>query len=343
MAKKKDAAFEAATEEVVEEVEVVNEPTGNVVRKEDPVVADKEENPVQQTYLNQDDAMIVGKYLSALRRKTNVEGEITGVEIREGHAFWSVLEGPVLVLIPFREALPYLEDPTLMEDANRQRQFMTKAIGTKIAYSVEEMVADGDTFIVFGSRKVALERIRKRHFGKNASNPIKVGDNITATFIGVAPNAGWVTSAGVDIRLPKRLVSHRYIENLMREYKAGDQITLVVQEIEEKNGLPILVTSALPCELEACKSRLRYIRKGSRLKAVITAHRIRQRINPVTKKAEPYYAAALWVEGANVPGYATLTTAYSPETCRAGDEVSVEVMEIAQNGYVRCRIVAYLP
>ena len=362
MAKKKEVVAENAAAQTpeatapateVEEVVTATEPVGSVVpkegsekRKAEQPAKNREQKEAprsERQFLPQNDILTVAKYLGAKTRRTTVTGVITGVELRDDHAFWTIADGPVYVLIPFEHALPYVKDPALLKDPFRQRQFLAKSMGTEITFSVVEMVEDGDNYLVYGSRRAAMETERRSYFGKNARRPVNVGDVFYATFVSVGPNAGWATAYGVDIRLLKTQVSHRYTENMARVFKPGDEIKLRVQRIDMEGDLPVIVASALPCELEACKPNLRFIRKGSRHIAYLTSHKLTKRVNPFTKQKEAYYTAAMWIDGVNVPGFATLATAHAPENCHPGARVSVEVEEIASNGYVRCRIVAYLP
>lgn len=297
--------------------------------------------------LRQEDAITVGKYISAQKRNNVLSGKIGGVEVHGDHAFWIIYDGPVVIMIPFKDALPSVPESAFVNDndaLNRQRQLLTKSVGAEVPFAVESIEPDlaNGIFLVYGSRRIALERIRKRYFGENAPNPIKVGDDVTGTFLAVGSHASWVTVAGVDVRLVPRQLSHRYMENMQEVYKPGDQITLRVQRYEMKDGVPVMALSALPCELEECKSRLNRIRKGNRYIATMTSHRVVNVTNPTTKKKEPFYVASMWLEGVEVPAFANLTNSHSSGASHSGDRVAVEVDQIAKNGYVRVRVISYL-
>ena len=364
MAKKKENAMAAAEENraadtVAEEVETVAVPVAQTVPEEEPQPAlssasrrsSKERERAGDEYvasrnLRQEDAMIVGRYIAAQKRNNVLSGMISSVEVRGNHAFWAIYDGPVVVLIPFHEALPRVQDNDFSASKDalvRQRQMLAKSIGTVVPFSVEQVEPDGDTYLVFGSRHTAMQRIRKRYFGENAPNPVHVGDTVVGTFLGVGPHAAWLTVNGVDVRMLPRQLSHRYMDNMMEVFKPGEEISLKVRKMEEKNGELTLELSALPCELEACKNRHGRIRRGNRCAATITSHRVVSAINPRTKKREPYYVASMWLEGVEVPAFATMTSSHAKGNAHSGERVMVEIEDIARNGYVRCRIISYLP
>ena len=301
----------------------------------------QEEERIAERNRRQEDAVIIGKYINAEKKKNVLRGKIAGVEVRGEHAFWVIYDGPVTVFIPFHEALPNLP-VDVKSDVVRQRQMLSKTIGAEVPFAVEAMESGDGTYMVFGSRRNAVERISKRYFGPDAPNPVKEGDTIPATFLGVGRHAAWLNAAGMDIRLIASQISHRYMENLMDHYEAGDTINLRVQGVAYKNGQVSLTVSALPCELEACISRHNRIRRGNRYVAIMTTHRVMNVVNPTTKRKESYYVASMWLENVEVPAFATVISAKSEGIPHSGERVSVEVDGIARNGYVRCRIIAYL-
>lgn len=304
------------------------------------------ENYVAARNLRQEDAVTIAKYISAQRRNNVLSGKIAGVELRGEHAFWVIYEGPVVVMIPYQDALPFFspEDTSMHADLVRQRQLLTKSVGATIPFSVELIEHDehNDIYLVYGSRKTAMERIRNRYFGKDAPKPVKVGDNVTGTFLAVGAHAAWLTVNGLDVRMIPRQLSHKYMDNLEKVYKPGDEVELRIQKIEMTEEGPKMVLSALPCELESCKSRLGRIRRGNRYVATVTSHRVVDSVNPRTKRKEPYYVAAMWLEDVELAAFATMTTSHEEGIAHSGDRVIVQVDQIADSGYVRCRIISYL-
>ena len=294
----------------------------------------------------QDDAATIGRYLTAQNRNNVMMGTISGVEVRGKHTFWVIYDGPVVVMIPFRDALPYLDSITekTPDFQVRQTQLLTKSVGAEIPFTVEayETDADSGTFLVYGSRRNAMERIRNRYFGAHASKPVAVDDTVQAKFLAVGPHAAWVSVMGVDVRIRPQVISHRYMDDMTTVYKAGDEITMRVQGIGMENGLPTLNLSALPCELEESRRRLNRIRQGNRYKATITSHRVVKTVDPQTKNTTARYVATMWLEGVNVAGFATVAHAHAKGTAHSGDEVLVEVDSLTRNGYARCRIIAYV-
>lgn len=350
-------SVEAEEQSVAEAIETASEPVGQSVTAAQaepqpaltsaPRRSAREKKMEQEAHqaarnLRQEDAIIIGKYISAEKRNNVLSGKIAGVEVKDGHTFWVVYDGPVTVYIPCHEALP-LVTKEVAADTVRQRQMLSKSIGAVVPYTVEALIQDGTNYLAHGSRRAAVARISNRYFGEDAPMPVQKGDDVTATFLAVGPHAAWANVCGLDVRLEPTQLSHRYIEDLMQVYKPGDEIKMRVQALRFENGKPLMRLSALPCELEECQTRHNRIRPGSRFMATITSHRVVQARNPRTGKVGPYYVASLWLESVNVAAYATLTSSHVEGTAHSGDHVMVEVNDIVDSGYVRCRIVSYLP
>ena len=295
----------------------------------------------------QEAAVIVSKYIAAQKRNNVITGTITGVAVNQNYALWEIMDGPVRVLIPFGEALPFSPDSkeNTPEVMARQKQMLSKSIGATIPFSVEQLVPDNQEgcYLAIGSRRKAMERIRGRFFGDNAANPVKEGDTVIGTFLAVGPHAAWVSVCGLDVRLLPRQLSHRYMEDMMQVFQAGEEIRLRVRRISEQNGKVEMILSARPCELEESRKRLDRVHKGNRYAATITSHRVIDEKNPVTSRVEPRYVAAMWLEGINLPAFATLTSSHALGTAHSGERVMVEVNDVTDTGYVRVRIIAYLP
>ena len=76
--------------------------------------------------------------------------------------------------------------------------------------------------------------------------------------------------------------------------------------------------------------------------ATITTHRVVQATNHKTKMKQPYYVASMWLEGVELAAFATITSSHAKGTAHSGDRVMVQVEQVTQKGYVRCRILSYL-
>lgn len=305
--------------------------------------------------LRQEEAVIIGKYVTANKQNSVLSGVIAGVESRGEHVFWVIYDGPVKVLIPFHEALPFLSDELLNDAPDvqvRQKQLLSKSIEAEVPFTVEAMEYDDEAYFAFGSRQKALERIRNRYFGKHAPNPLKIGDTVNATFFSVGAHAAWVNANGVDIRLTAGQISHRYIEDLQTVYRPGQQIDLCVQPergeklavgdmVPVKDGRPQMRLSGLPTELQACSARLNQVREGSRFIATVTTHRIQRVLNPETKKAEARYVATLWLEGIRLPAFAS-EVVDKFQVPHSGAKVTVDVRGVRKSGYVFCKIIKVL-
>lgn len=305
--------------------------------------------------LRQEEAVIIGKYVTANKQNSVLSGVIAGVESRGDHVFWVIYDGPVKVLIPFHEALPFLSDELLKDAPDvqvRQKQLLSKSIEAEVPFTVEAMEYDDEAYFVFGSRQKALERIRNRYFGKHAPNPLKIGDTVNATFFSVGAHAAWVNANGVDIRLTASQISHRYIEDLQTVYQPGQQIALSVQSergeklavgdvVPVKDGRPQMRLSGLPTELQACFPRLNQIQVGSRFIATVTTHRIQRVLNPETKKMEARYVATLWLEGIRLPAFAS-EVVDKFQVPHSGAKVTVDVRGVRKSGYVFCKIIKVL-
>lgn len=351
--------------EQAEEIFVETAPVGRSVRPEVVVEEPQDEptasNPAARLSANErrqlaqererdrqnweERAAIIGKYIAAKKRNNVLRGVIAGVETKGSMACWAIYDGPVVVLIPFADALPYAPEEVLQstpEAMARQRQMLGKSIGVSVPFSVEKMEYDEDSCYVLGSRRIAMERISARYFGANAPRPVKEGDTVIGRFVGIGPHAAWLEVCGIDVRLQTSQLTHRYTEDLNDWFKPGEEIRLVVKSLAFRDGKYRMRLSALPCELEECKPRLRNVRPRNRYVGTVTLQRIVEKKFEDTDKVKPYYVVSLWLDGINVPAFATVASAHIDGTTHFGDKVIVEVDDITANGYVRCRIINYL-
>lgn len=289
------------------------------------------------------------KFASAVNGKSILEGRISGVVEFHNEVCWTIYEGNVTVRIPYAESYTNLE-PELLNNTRsfaleRQRQLMSQSIGVTVPYVPESLIADPeneDCYIVYASRTSALERHRKiRFFGDDASRRVSKGDDIDCQIISSGPNAAYVCACGQDIRVINFLLTHRYVGDVSKAFFPGDHIVMRVTEIEENPAdrfCPTIHLSARPVEIQKFKWNLKHRipRKGNpRFNGTITS------IRTVTTQRGPKSMVYLFLDGVDVPAYASTSATNIREDLKRGDNVTFEVWGALENGYAHGRIIRY--
>jgi hypothetical protein len=300
-------------------------------------LARKEEREARQ-----EDNTTIGAFSTAMRTRAIMEGEVSGVEIGDGNAFWLLYQNNVTVRIPFEETFMKLPQSLLEQKTSRtllrRKQFLGKSLGATIPFIVTDLVIEPDgSVLAIGSRTAAMARIRNRHFGNNAPQKLVVGQDIIAQVISGDAHTAYVYACGCYIRVPNYMLTHRYIEDMTASYMIGSTIKLRVMAIDiGADGLPELQLSGRPVELEACKPNLRRIRgEKPRYQAIVTS------IKRDTRSSQVSVVANLWLKGVDVPAFARDFRLNVYDEVHTGDIVSFECHGVTQNGYVHGKIVRY--
>lgn len=296
-----------------------------------------DDRSLEEFHKKQEDSSIVNMFLVASKTSSILEAKVEGVHVEGKEISWVCYYGPVVVHIPFAktfEGLPdALLDPTTPDLLTRRRQFLTKSIGITIPFIVTSFITDpnGDT-ITIGSRIDAIRRIRRRYFGRDAKKPVKKGDVLEAQVLNVGPSALRLHVKGMDVRVPNRLMSHRWLSDMQLVYAAGDKVTVQVTDLREDpaTGNIQLAVSCRPIELEKAKRLHSRLRKGNIYGATI-----------IHVRSAPTMHVSLWLEGIEVPGYAATTGLFKADSFRSGDHVYVEVLGVTETGYVHTKILPH--
>lgn len=285
-------------------------------------------------------AAAVMRYATAAKNKNIVDGVISGVDTRNKEVFWCIYDGEVTVRIPYAESFVVQESDLLGSKRNsileRQRQMMSQAIGAKVPFIVESFVPDPEGgYICYASRTAALERLRNtRYFGDNAPRKVKVGNRVNAQIITLGLYAAWVNACGMDIRVPVNQLSHKFIEDVSRDFYVGQELTMQVTRLSEAPGqMPEVSLSARPVEVEKYRPNLKRIRRGGvppRFGGVITSIRTDKRGN----NGIPNVVINLFLEGVEVPAFARTAQLHLRDDLRTGDKVMFEAFGKTSSGYV---------
>lgn len=348
--KKKDTDAPAA-EEVLEVAEPVAQEVSSEEQKNERRVRpssherrEVEEARAARSRARQDDLNIIMKYAGAHNSKAVLEGTVGGVEVRGGHTFLAVYDGPVTILIPFHLTMDASQRPAGIEgDVVREQQLLAKQLGSTVAFIVDHVESGADdTYLASGSRIAANAKIRARYFGEDAVNPVSVGQVVTGRFYSVGRHSAWVNVLGVDVPIHKRFLSHRYMDDLEKYYAPGDKIKLQVMSLEDENGDFALSLSALPCELEEAKPYLHRAKRGTRCVATLAGHRMS--VNKRSEDEMKEYSAHMWLEELQLPAYAKVMRRKTSdnESIYEGTKVMVSVDGVSNSGYVRVTILRML-
>lgn len=239
---------------------------------------------------------------TARRRETVLFGTVAGVEEmsiqgtereREGaNIVLSVLlDGKYRVIIPFDDI--YQANPIDTKTVNlsteegrriylrRQRQMAGKLLGATIPFIITEMFSarvDGDIdYSIAGSRKKAIAIIANSNF-RPARNGVALMGEGTVTD-GVITSVGRhnisMNVGGVDVRVPLRNMTYKYVTDLRSLYNVGEIIKVVIERVELNDGPSgiTLSVNARTLELESAKHRHHLLPAGTNCVGIVTSIR----------------------------------------------------------------------
>lgn len=293
----------------------------------------------------QEDALRLGQYITAHKEKQYMTARIAAVESRKDLVYWVCYDGPVTIWIPYAEAYELATPEDLRANTNaareRQKQVMSKSIGAEIKFIIKDIVPSDDNseYFVYASRKEAMEDINSHYMESSKNNTgkvLEVGQNVTAQFVSIGAYAAIVEVAGRDIRVVNAQLSHRYIADLTKQFVPGDKIEMRITKLAIKDDKLDIVVSALPCELEKCQPRIRRIRAGNRCNATITT------VRNIKTSNGPKFIATLWLEGYDLPGYASVINCNGNNQAYSGSPALVQINGVSDNGYVHCKILRFI-
>ena len=308
-----------------------------------------EREQAEAKYLSQRDARQelatgVARMATAFRQKTIQEGVIAGTQYEDGCFCWKVLCGPVEVLIPIAESFYRLPDGLSVKNPNErvlanQNQFLSKAIGAKVPFLLRSMSVTPDgSYTAVASRRDALAIIRKRYFGDNAVRRLEVGMDVDARILSSGRFAAYVECCGLDVRVPNQAFSHRFIDNVSRDFAPGGEMRMRITKLGQAQGEPVMELSALPVELEALKpnlSRLKFYKNPDMnplCSAVVTSVSVSNKTQP------PSVVTRLWLNDFELPAFARDISLSQREDIRSGDTVLFRANGVTTTGYVHGQI-----
>lgn len=284
----------------------------------------------------QDEASAVARIISAMRNSYILYAEIAGVETEGGTVYWVCYEESVKIRIPFLHT--FMELPAQLAEGTRpgvnlterRRQFLTKGIGVNIPMIVTDVAWDGNgELVATASRTTALAKIRRRHFGTNAYEPVSAGMDVMATVISMGNYAAYVSACGVDVRVPNHDLSYRYIEDVSSMFRVGEQIRMRIKTLETPEGqIPRMTLSALPAEAAEIRRNLNRITPGSRWSATVISVRTDPRRNTAQNRGNGDVVVSLWLKNVDVPAYSRTLLGGLRETLHTGDTVIFEAVGI---------------
>lgn len=299
---------------------------------------------------------------TAMRRHSIVNGVVSSVEIRhvggpdevtEDLVLLAVmLDGGYKVLVPFEEF--YQENPVDMRTATnldtaegqreltrRKRALAEKLYELQIPLIITDMeMNDRDEngaydYAIVGSRRKALDIIEMQSFGagRGGNQAINEGDMVPAIITSVSIHGVAVVVGGVDVRIPMRLLTFRYLLDARTAYRVGQELLVYVNKIETlPNGRHEIEVSAKQSELQAARMRQKLLPVGTSTLGVITSVRpapSRPDIPAGTLNITAYLK--MYDMPAIVRG---LPVAYLGRPPIAGDEVRLVVLGFTPAGFV---------
>ena len=300
-------------------------------------VDDQQEN-LENWQQRNDDASILGSFAVAAKRGKIADSVVSAVDyLQEVGVCWVCYEGPVTIYIPFEEAFDAPPEELMNKDTRdirrRKEQFLQKSIGVPISFVITN-IAEGDgSMVVIASRKKANAMIRQLHYGAEAQRPLKVGDTVRATVMGVGNSVMCLFAGGKDIVVKNRNLTHRYVDNLQTVWHAGQIIRVTIRDVEhgEKRGeVKQVSVTCRTIELQEAKTRLSRARKDMKCFATI-----------VSINSNPF-RINLWLDGLDIPAYAA-TRVFDRTQVRPGGKAMVRVLGTTENGLVHCEIVYIQP
>lgn len=291
--------------------------------------------------VEQEDRTTVGIFLTALKEKRILEGNIAGVEVNRRMAYWVLYEGPVTVRIPFDNSFMQipadLANKRPSEDIlRRQRQMLERAMGATINFTVSRFEPDGDgTYLAIGSRTDAMDKIRKVYFGHNAAQKLSVGDDVVAQIITHGKHAAYLNFCGIDVKVKKSDLSHRYIEDVSASFHVGERIRVRLMNIqmpEESVGIPAISVSAKPIEKARFDRNLRRIHKNGYYIGTVTSTNLKGSGNGDN------VTISLFLNDVEVPAFSRTPILALGDALHNGDQVSFMALGVNEDGFAHGKI-----
>ncbi len=303
---------------------------------------DAEKDHIEERTARQANASAVSAFiLAASRPNTVLNATVAGIDAGEEEAYWVCYQSSVTIRIPFEEAYQNTQSELLGKNTriavDRQLQLLAKSIGISTPFVVTSFIEEGEgKYVAIASRRKALDLIRRRYIGDSAVKPLEVGMNVNAQIISCGHYAAVVSFCGMDVRVPNRDMTHKYLPNLATEYATGTEIKMRVISIDTKDPAnPIVTVSRRPLELERSKqyqSRVNPDKHPVFAGTVTTLRRVRTPKGVVIR-------TSLWLDGVELPAFASESNIGLNYTLTTGDKVLLRVNGFTDSGYVHGKII----
>lgn len=298
---------------------------------------------------------------TAMRRHLIVNGVVAGVEVREvvnpgGPSIDLVLlsvmvDGGYKVLVPFDEF--YQDNPVDMQTVDlstaagrreytrRRRALAEKLYELKIPMLITDMKMEEPDengvfdYAIVASRRRALDIQEMQAFGKgrNGAPLIQEGDMHRATITSVSVYAVAVVLGGVDVRIPMRLLTYRYLLDARTKYRVGETLWVYVRSIKElENGHHQMILDARMMELQAARMKQKLLPIGSSTLGVITSVR---HVAPSERHPEGSLNITAYLKMYDMPAVVRgLPVSYLGREPISGDELRLIVRGYSRFGFV---------
>lgn len=297
---------------------------------------------------------------TAMHRRTIVNGVVSSVEVRRMDdaedavdlvLLAVMVDGGYKVLVPFEEF--YQENPVDMQTVDlstddgrraytrRRRALAEKLYELKIPMLITDMqMNDRDEngmydYAIVASRRRALDIQEAISFGGGRSGAplVKEGEMIQATITSVAVHAVAVVLGGVDVRIPMRLLTYRYLLDARTKYRVGDTLWVYVRQIKElPNGRHAMLLDARMAELQAARMKQKLLPIGTSTLGVITSVR---HIEPSAERPDGALNITAYLKMYDMPAVVRgLPASYLGREPISGDELRLVVRGFSRMGFV---------
>lgn len=230
---KVEAVAEATPEQVNEEkVEAVAETTPvQAAKTEEPKAAESKDSKPEANKSDESETEDKAHYnsvVSSLEKLIGTEDTINVEVIAKAKGGLRVIYDSVPLFLPASH---------FSLERNVKDEKLDEAVNTKFDVKVTEVKQIGDGKIVIVSRK---ELIQKELWEK-----IKVGEDITGKVSSITNFGVFVDLGGVEGLIHVSRLSHSHIDNPKNHFHKGDELTVKVIEVDQKNGKITLSKKAL--------------------------------------------------------------------------------------------------
>ena len=288
---------------------------------------------------------------TAMHRNVYQEATVAGVEEIPGYdevflVFF--LKDKYRCLMPFGEIYrsDYGIDIETSKDApktgrnsliSRKRQMARKFIDVKIPFCITNMeLTDPDypeDHIIFTSRRKANAILERINYEPRANGQalIQEGSVQVGTIVNLDTHGMLINVGGVDTLMPVWDITHRYVFNLYKEYRTGEQIKVVVRKIEKDPEIGYKISvSAREVELIEAKKNIHKLPKNKKAEANMTVTN-----TYMNSKNDILFNG--WLENYNMPAVALFApTMAINDPIKPGRVIRVRIQQQGRDGKIQC-------